>query len=170
MPPVRNIAIRAAEDALRNVGVREDGGNNKGKWVAIYLASVGITEPAPWCMAFLYYRFSSAAKTLGGTLPGYIPCTGWSPSWRVAAIAANRWRGSRSTFVPRIGDVALFHNGERIYHGEIIVSVPDENGNFDTVGGNTSDGSGVNADGDGVFRRTRTRASLGQRGGFVKVG
>jgi len=48
------IALRAASEAEDNVGVRETPGrNNYGKFVAVYLAAVGLLQGNPWCMALL---------------------------------------------------------------------------------------------------------------------
>jgi hypothetical protein len=38
-----------------------------------------------------------------------------------------------------------------------------------TIGGNTSPGNGVQANGDGVYKRTRTWKSFGEFGGFFKT-
>lgn len=40
-------------------------GSNWGEPVQTYLKSVGITTPAPWCMAFVYWCTNEAAKQLG---------------------------------------------------------------------------------------------------------
>jgi hypothetical protein len=59
------IALRAAVDAEKNIGVTEVGGENEGPAVSTYLASVGIGSPAPWCCALVYYRLKAAARELG---------------------------------------------------------------------------------------------------------
>ncbi len=64
-PDFRPIARRAALDATANVGVTETGGNNRGKFVAIYLKAVGIFEAAPWCAAFLCVPPASICPHVG---------------------------------------------------------------------------------------------------------
>lgn len=65
---MNNLAKRTIEDAWVNLGVEEiPRGSNWGKYVKIYLKSVGINYPASWCAAFVYYRIKTAAKELGIT-------------------------------------------------------------------------------------------------------
>ena len=42
---------------LSQVGVREQGGNNHGSEVKMYLNSVGLGESYPWCAAFVSWCF-----------------------------------------------------------------------------------------------------------------
>lgn len=44
-------------------------GSNWGEPVQTYLASVGITSPSPWCMAFVYWCTEQASKQLGTPNP-----------------------------------------------------------------------------------------------------
>ena len=64
----RPIALRAAADALANVGVTEEG-ENRGKWVETYLRTVGLPPGSPWCAAFVRFRFEQAAAALKLPLP-----------------------------------------------------------------------------------------------------
>ena len=58
----KEIAIRAADEAVQNVGVTESEKDNHGPAIKIYLATVGLPESFAWCAAFLKYRFLNAAK------------------------------------------------------------------------------------------------------------
>lgn len=56
---------KALEIAITQVGQEETPiGSNWGHPVIDYLASVGITFPAAWCMALLYWCFNKAAHEL----------------------------------------------------------------------------------------------------------
>ena len=61
----RPIALRAAKEAIDNVGVQEVG-DNRGKAVEIYQASTIPPVPpgSPWCAAFVVYRLRNAAHDL----------------------------------------------------------------------------------------------------------
>ena len=61
--------------ARAEVGVSEKPlGSNWGPRVAEYLASVGIYQPAYWCMAFVYWVFSTALRG-----DNRLPVTGYTP-------------------------------------------------------------------------------------------
>lgn len=167
------IALAAVSGALGNVGVTEQGGENRGKAIAIYLASVGITVPAPWCAAFVYFRLFTAAKLLGLELPEGFPASGYTPDWAHWAKRSGLWipvaeiRAGRATI--RKGDLCLFYFSRmgRIAHIGIVTG-PMVSGSFPTAEGNTSSGTGVNRDGDGVFARSRRLLELGALGGFIR--
>jgi hypothetical protein len=167
------IARRAAADALANVGVTEQGGNNKGKYVEIYLDSVGLDPGNPWCAAMIRYRFEAAAAALGLTLPRAFPDSGWCPDY-------SNWARERGLWLPissdesrdelAAGDLCLFWFASKKRHAHIgIVTDPEPWGAW-TVEGNTSaeTGTGVNRDGDGVYKKRRDWSEFGAMGGFVR--
>jgi hypothetical protein len=56
---------KALEIAKGEIGKCEiPKGSNWGPHVQVYLASVGIMEPASWCMAFVYWCFATASKAV----------------------------------------------------------------------------------------------------------
>jgi CHAP domain len=59
----------AVEIALSQIGVREQGANNEGPQVDVYLASVGLAPGYPWCAAFAVWTFRQAAQQLGIVSP-----------------------------------------------------------------------------------------------------
>lgn len=66
------LATRALIHASANVGQKEDPeGSNWGFPVSKWLGNVGITEPASWCMAFVYSMFEEAAADLNISNPLY---------------------------------------------------------------------------------------------------
>jgi len=171
----RPIALKAAADALLNVGVVEDG-ENRGRWVETYQAAVGIPPGSPWCAAFVRYRLERAAAALGTTVPASFPDSGWTPDYANWAKANGFWipvsTAESGTVVPRVGDLALFWFAakQRIGHIGIVVE-SGKNWGVVTVEGNTGpdDPDGVNREGDGVYRKIRTWSELGKLGGFARI-
>lgn len=166
------IAKRAAADALANIGVTEEGGNNRGKYVETYLHSVGLDAGDPWCAAFVRYRFEQAAKALGVALPSNFPDSGYCPDYQSWARGRGLWIpiSSDAARSPQVGDLALFYfaGKGRVAHIGIVVEA-HEWGVW-TVEGNTGPeaGTGVNRDGDGVYKKRRDWSELGTSGGFVR--
>ena len=172
----RPIALRAAKDALANLGVHEEGGNNDGKFVNVYQKSVGIGPGDPWCAGFAYYRYLAASISLSLPTPVLI-CSGYTPDWKSWAVKKGLWitrpRAISDPSLIRVGDLVLFYSPAkgRIYHIGIVVEV--EAWGVWSVEGNTGPESGdpltVNAEGDGVYRKKRNWSELGSKGGFIRV-
>lgn len=160
------IAVKAANDAVSNIGVREEG-RNDGKYIRVYQKSVGLNPGDPWCAAFVYYRLQKAASVLGLPLPEHVPCSGWTPDW--AKWGKNRGMWMDAKWRPggvQKGDLALFympHMGRIAHIGIVIGRWKD---GVVTVEGNTNDAGG--RDGDGVYRKERTWKEFGEYGGFVR--
>lgn len=171
LPNSGPIARRAALDALANVGVVEEGGNNSGKYVEAYLASVGLDAGNPWCAAWARFRFEKAAAALGLTLPKSFPDSGYCPDY-------SAWARNRGFYLPvssdesrdgvQPGDLALFWFANKKRHAHIGIVAEVHPWGVWTVEGNTSDDSGVNRDGDGVYKKRRDWSELGTSGGFVR--
>ena len=88
--------------AQRELGVQEHPvGSNWGPRIRDYLLSVGITSPAPWCMAFVFFVFREA---LGKLNP--LPHTGYTPD-------AFNWAKKNQRLIPngeaQRGDLVLFY-------------------------------------------------------------
>lgn len=79
------LLARVLEVAASEVGVREEGGANRGRRVEEYLASVGLGPGNPWCAAFLVWCFREAAMEAGVHSP--VPITGKVATlWRHAIL------------------------------------------------------------------------------------
>lgn len=167
------IALRAAEDALKNIGVTEEG-ENRGKWVEVYQKAVGIPPGSPWCAAFVRYRLEAAAKALGLPIPEDFPDSGWCPYYKDWAKQNNRWlmAGTREDRdCVQKGDLACFYfpAKNRIAHIGIVIET-HYTGVY-TVEGNTGPehGAEVRRDGDGVYKKNRSWHEFGMFGGFVSL-
>jgi hypothetical protein len=171
----RPIALNAAAQSLANIGVVEEG-ENRGRWVETYQAAVGIPPGSPWCAAFVRFRLERAAAGLGTQIPPGFPDSGWTPDYANWAKANGFWipvaTAEAGTVSPRIGDLACFYFAakQRIAHIGIVVESAKPWGVV-TVEGNTGPDSedGVNREGDGVYKKTRTWSELGKLGGFVRI-
>ncbi len=170
----RQIAIKAADEALQNVGVTETEKDNHGPAIKIYLQTVGLTEGQPWCAGFLKYRFLNAAEDLGLELSDeFKKLDGWTPSWAAYAKKHNIWisldEAKQNPDLIKKGYVALFYSSAkgRIYHCGIVISCKKSGPLL--VEGNTSGGPGVDANGGGVYLKTRSWTHLGKYGGFIKM-
>lgn len=138
------MAEQVIKIAASEVGVEEQGGNNRGKRVEEYLHSVGLGPGDPWCAAFVAWCLREAGVKLG--TDGW-PRTGYCPT-------IETWAKSNKCLsrTPRRGDVFLLLDSEGPYHTGFVSEV-NSDGTVDTIEGNTNRGG--SADGDGVFRRKR---------------
>ena len=59
---------------------------------------------------------------------------------------------------PKVGDIFMYHNGSEFSHTGLVISVSGDK--FVTIEGNTNDGSGVVAEGIGVYQKTRYNRQL----------
>lgn len=170
----KEIAILAADDALANVGVTENEKDNHGRAIAIYLKTVDLPEGYAWCAAFLKYRFIQAANELNEELSQeFLDLSGYTPDWKNYAEKHDIWitieQARLNNNLIKKGYIALFYSlsKKRIYHTGIVISSSKDG--FITVEGNTGPGFGVEANGDGVFKKKRTWKMLGTEGGFMKT-
>ncbi|MDR6783329.1 hypothetical protein ABIE26_000183 [Pedobacter africanus] len=128
------------DDVLRiaraEIGVREASGNNDGKRIEDYLATVGLPKGQPYCAAFISWVFKEAGYAL--------PRTGWSP-----ALFPNS-RLVRDIVPANLFGI-YFPSLKRIAHCGFIDS---RKGDWiATVEANTNPSG--DRDGDGVYKRLR---------------
>lgn len=164
----RNPELLAVQWArsLAAMGVREDGGHNRGRWVDAIVAIAGYDpdDAHSWCA-----MFACAAMLSGGL------ASGMRPRMHITGGVARLWQRSAregALLIPiaavregaelRPGDIMIrgrdeagarrMERGESAYgHTEIVV----RHGHrwLHTVGGNTT--SGDSAEGDGVYDKPR---------------
>lgn len=147
--PSSLLAINALKVAVSQVGKQEDPkGSNWGHPVRDYLASVGISFPASWCMAFVYWCFDQASQA---------SYTG-NPLTRTGGVL-HAWDlgGSHRLLInPMPGDIAIFDHGHGLGHTGIVESSDDIN--IHTIEGNTNDTG--SREGFEVIRKIRRRDTV----------
>lgn len=146
--------------ALAEVGVREEGGNNRGERVRLYQAATWLAPDAwPWCAAFTAWVLREALRTPAGL--AFLGAHKSDP-WRCKDASAFGWetwaqkKGLQvlpESQLARAGDFVVFD----FSHIGIVVSdqltLRDE---LVTVEGNTNGkGERDSVSGDGVWRKTR---------------
>jgi surface antigen len=142
------ISIKALGVAETQIGKHEDPkGSNWGHPVQDYLLSVGITFPAAWCMAFVYWCFKQVGNDQSYRNPLY-KTGGVMVQWSVSA----KYRVKD----PQPGDVFIMSFDGGKGHTGFVESVSKDT--ITTVEGNT-DGDG-GREGWIVARRTRKRSSI----------
>lgn len=169
------IARAAAQGAIDNIGVEEEG-ENRGKWIETYQRSTGNSPGEPWCASFVYYRLITAQAKIGldwVKLPKDFVRSGYTPDWKNWAVKNGLWIPvANAQGVVERGDLVCFYSSKkkRIFHIGIVISAWDWG--VRSVEGNTSPGrpeTGVNADGDGVYLKKRNWSELGRWGGFIRI-
>lgn len=131
--------------AVADIGVHEEGGNNRGPRVDQYLASVGLDPGYAWCAAFVYFCFRAAAQQLGLVNP--VPKTGgvlhMGKMTEPICRAVN----------PAPGYVYILDHGGGVGHAGIIETVNDD-GTITEISGNTN--AQGSREGNAVARHTGT--------------
>ena len=152
------------------VGLREQGGNNRGLLIEMFLGGVKQPPGQPWCAAFVHHvgfwsHFDHAAGRSSWPLPATASC-----------YVLGEFTSRRRVLMkePMAGDVFLQYSGilRRFAHTGIVVKVDavrvtsgEKWYECTTIEGNTNEDGG--REGDGVHCRTRRLyPALGDR--FVR--
>ena len=138
--------------AQKFVGVKEKTGNNDGPEIEMFQKFVdGVAQGEPYCCAFVQYCVGQVDKQLG-TKTVLFKTESCMTLWDKTPTKARLQAPERGCVViwQFIKDGKPTTSG----HAGIVTNVTSTNA-FDTVEGNTSDGSGINREGDGVYARTR---------------
>ncbi|ELR71753.1 hypothetical protein C900_02338 [Fulvivirga imtechensis AK7] len=138
------------------VGVREEGGANRGKMVEQYLAVTGLGPSFPWCAAFVSWCYIHAGVDA--------PVSAWVPSFAIQRNIIYK-RGKPTKKIPQTGDVFMiwYDRLNRPAH----IGFVDTWGNeyVITVEGNTNDNG--SREGDGVYRKKRLKRQVWAVSDFV---
>lgn len=129
--PAVSLTDRALSVARSQLGRGEQPrGSNWGQPVQEYLASVGITFPAAWCMAFAYWCVDKAAREAKVT----------NPLHRTGGVMA-QWNALKGTSHqvkrPRRGDLFVMSFGSGLGHIGFVERV--EGDRIVTIEGNSND-------------------------------
>ncbi len=133
------------------VKVRESGGNNRGEWVQALQEAAGLgTEGGfAWCAAAVTFASLSA----GADFPQ-------RPDFNPAAVIGwRRWLSSRDgiTTAPKRGSICMHQTNASQGHIGVVVRVVGPL--VYSIEGNTGPGEeGSQRDGDGLYRRVRSRS------------
>jgi len=125
-------------------------GSNWGPDIQKYLKSVGITSPAPWCMAFVYW-----CAVQSGQSDQLVKTGGVLDQW-------SRVSKARKFTDPKPGDIFIMDYGSGKGHTGIIDQVIGED--LHTIEGNTNDEG--SREGFEVCRRIRKKTSCA---GFIRL-
>lgn len=157
---IREKALRVA---IGELGVKEQpAGSNWGPRVSQYLAAAGWKNPAPWCMALVQWSYKQA----GHPLPYRTASVGFFLDWarKVGDIVDRPFRGDLVCYRWDADDWP-----DHIGIIERVLGLPRLGRRWywvRTIEGNTSSGIlGSQANGGGVYRRTRWAV----RCSFVRV-
>jgi hypothetical protein len=136
-------SLAALKVAATQIGQTEKPlGSNWGKPVQDYLKSVGITFPASWCAAFVYWCFNQS-------LP--------NPLVKTGGVLAH-WNAAKDKRVtdPQPGDIFIMDHGKGLGHTGFVESA-DANFIY-TIEGNSNDTG--SREGIAVVRNRRKRATI----------
>lgn len=143
LPATREAVEGSREELLNSVGIKEVGGNNKGKDIDRILAPFGLKAVA-WCQAFQYYCF----YVTGEPIP--IKKTAGSQ----ACFNDAKKRGTKVPYRAEVDALLIFRTvNSWTGHSARIINL-GKMGWVQTIEGNTSNGINVR-DGEGVYIRKR---------------
>lgn len=150
--------------AIRELGVREQGGNNKGPRIREYQAATWLApDPWPWCAAFVdwcvmrwldNYLVRDWLKLSQESAAEFRPRT--AGAWDLA-----NWARQQSPRVSILTETAKANPGDIIIFDFSHVGIVerDQGKQFLTIEGNTNQaGARDSESGDGVWRKTRERS------------
>lgn len=141
-------------------------GSNWGPEVAEVLKSVGITVPAPWCAAWVYYVYSkTCAKHI---LQLKLPKTGHANTMFNLSAKFQITKAHYDVKTPRRGDIfiLLLNPKTGAGHTGIVTAYDAKTRTYTTIEANTNDGG--SREGYGVFERTR-KLDAPELRGFIRI-
>nr|MBK9653627.1 CHAP domain-containing protein [Bacteroidota bacterium] len=160
---------KVLEIAVSQIGVSEDPNNkNRGLEVDEYLRRAGL-EPKgqhySWCMAFVYWCFDEAAKSLGKKNP-LVKTAGCLRQWNETTCPKVKMADAKNNpSLVKPGFVFIIDHGKGNGHTGIVESV--NGGYLNTIEGNTSQAG--SREGTGVMRLTRRKIGDITKG-FINAG
>lgn len=107
----------AVEIARAELGVHEEGGNNRGPRVEEYLRAVGLEPGNAWCAAFVFYVFREASKRAGLVNP----CPRVGAAIRLWKLTEPICRDS----TPTVGAIYVLDHGGGLGHAGIVTALDD---------------------------------------------
>lgn len=140
------------------IGVKEEGGANRGKMVEQYLAVTGLGPGYAWCAAYVSWCFIHAGIDA--------PVSAWVPSFAIQSHIIYK-RGEPIKEIPKAGDVFMIwydRLGRPAHIGFVDVWQKQY---VITVEGNTNDN--YSREGDGVYRKKRLKRQVWAVSDFISA-
>lgn len=148
--------------ALSCVGVKEVGGDNRGPMVELFQSVVSSPKGQSWCADFVQscIAYVEAVKGVQSPLTD-------------ADFVLKLWDDNRAYHAvtpPRRGDLILWRFGDTI-QGHCGIVLGGDSLRYQTVEGNTSDSTGIDRNGDGVYPKNRAKggSSTFRELGFLRA-
>jgi uncharacterized protein (TIGR02594 family) len=163
-------STKLIEIAKSYIGTKESGGDNKGPQVEEFQKAIGKAESESWCVSFVQYCVKKVDAELGGE----------ANKLSQTELVLKLWNDGKDLRIdkPEPGCLILwehYKDGKKtgLGHCGIVTSVSRDGKTVMTIEGNTSDGSGIERNGDGVYARQRAVVSSATSTmkvlGFMKV-
>ena len=136
------------------VGRQEFDGQNRGHVLDCIMDGLNLPRGVSWCGAFVTWCLM---RSYAHTKPDLRRILGFSSPWY--CDSTRDWLAQAKALdmivqQPEAGDLfVLLDSRGMAHHIGFVVAVPDHDGRFRTIEGNTNEGGSVN--GDGVYWRTR---------------
>lgn len=143
------LVFRLAAEAC--VGIKEEGGNNRGTLVSLMQDTVGGPDPTAWCMSAVQTWISYAERRTGIASSIYA-------SEHCQQVWINTPKIMRVKKIPAAGAIVIWKRGNTS-SGHTGVMLEWLGNKFNSVEANT--GSQSMSDGDGVFYKTRAAKQTG---------
>lgn len=158
-------SLELVEEVKKWVGVHEKGGDNRGPEVDMFNKTLNDTVSHAWCASFVAYCVRSVEKK-----------TGIKTSVNLSEHVMTMWNSSTGRQVKiggqRPGDIAVWNKvGTGSGHCGVVTRVIKSKEFIETVEGNTSDSSGVERNGQGIYTKQRRVKQIGDMKllGFLRV-
>jgi len=149
-------STKLIEIAKSYIGTKESGGDNKGPQVEEFQKAIGKAESESWCVSFVQHCVKKVDAELGGE----------ANKLSQTELVLKLWNDGKELRIekPEPGCLMLWEHYKDskktgLGHAGIVTSVSHDGTTVITVEGNTSDGSGIDRNGDGVYSRQRNVVS-----------
>jgi len=148
--------------ASKYIGVTEEGGDNRGRQVEMFQASVdGEASRESWCMGFVQFCLKETLKKCEADpeLKGKAKIT-LIPAEHVLKVWNETDKKHRRS-KPEIGAMVVWNfykNGKQTTSGHcgIVVGITADGKSMSTIEGNTGPGGDVVREGDGTYKKVRS--------------
>ena len=144
------------------VGERETDGENRSSFIDVVNRWTGVPVGSPYCISALLWCIDQYCKE-----------NGYQTALTRRASVLGFLHSIPHEFIyeePEDGDIVCWNFGNGYGHAGIVIDVIDQESML-TVEFNTSDGKGINRDGNGCYERTRSRTGSDSFKvlGFVRI-